>query len=211
MEASSDFFLILLYRYQDMSPSSKSAIETFFDGQGIFITGGTGFLGKVLIEKLLRSCQGIDRIYVLIRPSKTKNVESRLRDLINSQVTKQDVQALICFNWPTLIFTSKAFDTIRSSGLLAKILAVEGDLELPKLGLCAKDQETIIKNVSVVFHSAASINFDLPLKKAFELNFQGSRRVLELSKQILNLKVKMIFNTFKHFTRFNLYYFKLRF
>ena len=81
-----------------MPPSSKSAIKTFFDGQCIFITGGTGFLGKVLIEKLLRSCQGIDKIYVLIRPSRTKNVESRLRDLINSQVTKQDVQALICFN-----------------------------------------------------------------------------------------------------------------
>ena len=81
------------------------------------------------------------------------------------------------------------FDTIRSSGLLAKILAVEGDLGLPKLGLCAKDQETIIKNVSIVFHSAATINLDLPLKQAFELNFQGSRRVLELTKKILNLKV----------------------
>ena len=53
------------------------------------------------------------------------------------------------------------FETIRSSGLLAKMVTIEGDLGLPKLGLCTKDQETIIKNVSIVFHSAATINLDL--------------------------------------------------
>lgn len=35
-----------------------SAIEGFFRKKSIFITGATGFLGKQLVEKLVRSCPG---------------------------------------------------------------------------------------------------------------------------------------------------------
>lgn len=35
-----------------------SEISRFFDGKSIFITGATGFIGKQIIEKLLRSCPG---------------------------------------------------------------------------------------------------------------------------------------------------------
>jgi FlaA1/EpsC-like NDP-sugar epimerase len=35
--------------------------------RSIFITGATGFVGKVLVEKLLRSCPDIAKIYILVR------------------------------------------------------------------------------------------------------------------------------------------------
>ena len=38
-----------------------------YAGKSIFITGVTGFVGKVVLEKLLRSVPKVERIYLLIR------------------------------------------------------------------------------------------------------------------------------------------------
>lgn len=45
-----------------------------------------------------------------------------------------------------------------------KLVAVEGDLVEPGLGISENDRETLKKNVHVVFHSAATVRFDEPLK-----------------------------------------------
>ncbi|KAK8782312.1 hypothetical protein V5799_016345, partial [Amblyomma americanum] len=49
------------------------------------------------------------------------------------------------------------------------------------------DRATLIEEVSVVFHSAATIKFDEPLKVAVQLNVLGTRHVLDLCKRIPNL------------------------
>jgi len=58
------------------------SIKEFYNGCDIFITGGTGFMGKVLIEKLLRSCPGIKNIYVLMRHHKDKCITDRVKDML---------------------------------------------------------------------------------------------------------------------------------
>lgn len=63
-----------------------TTVQKFYDGQSIFITGGTGFMGKLLIEKLLRGCPGINCVYVLIRKKKEKNVLQRKEQLIDDTV-----------------------------------------------------------------------------------------------------------------------------
>ncbi|XP_046837363.1 putative fatty acyl-CoA reductase CG5065 [Vespa crabro] len=57
-------------------------IQKFYDDESVFLTGGTGFMGKSLIEKLLRGCPGIRCIYILIRSKKGKNVLERLDELM---------------------------------------------------------------------------------------------------------------------------------
>lgn len=68
-----------------------SSIPTFYAGSSIFITGATGFLGKVLIEKLLRSCPDIREIFLLIRPKVDANIDERLRQMLTNPVSSADV------------------------------------------------------------------------------------------------------------------------
>lgn len=64
-------------------------VSDLYLGKTIFITGGTGFLGKVLVEKLLRSCSGLKKIYLLVRTKKGRHPRERLRDLFSSPVSKK--------------------------------------------------------------------------------------------------------------------------
>jgi hypothetical protein len=43
-----------------------SVLETFH-GKNVLITGGTGFLGKVIVEKLLRCVPNVGKIFLLVR------------------------------------------------------------------------------------------------------------------------------------------------
>ena len=45
-----------------------------------------------------------------------------------------------------------------------KVSVIKGDILLPNFGLSTEDEETLIKNISVVFHSAATVKFDEALK-----------------------------------------------
>jgi len=45
-----------------------------------------------------------------------------------------------------------------------KLEAVEGDLTLPELGISPEQEKRIINQVNVIFHSAATVRFDEPLK-----------------------------------------------
>lgn len=61
-------------------------ISEFYSGKSIFVTGGTGFLGKTLIEKLLRSCAKIRHLFILVRPKRGKSVQERVDELLTCKV-----------------------------------------------------------------------------------------------------------------------------
>lgn len=73
---------------KDEGHSSGSSIDAFFAEKVIFITGATGFLGKALLEKLLRSCPSVATIFVLIRPKKDQTVDDRFKELLENPVRR---------------------------------------------------------------------------------------------------------------------------
>lgn len=58
-----------------------------FAGKNIFLTGGTGFLGKALIEKVLRTIPEIGTIYLLVRNKKDKTPSERVKDIFEDCVS----------------------------------------------------------------------------------------------------------------------------
>ena len=61
---------------------STISVPAFFAGRSVLVTGATGFMGKVLIEKVLWSCPNIKEIFLLVRPKKNVKIDDRLRKIL---------------------------------------------------------------------------------------------------------------------------------
>ncbi|KAF9412371.1 hypothetical protein HW555_009116, partial [Spodoptera exigua] len=148
--------------------ANYSNVASFYVGKSVFVTGGTGFVGKTLIEKLLYSCSGIDKIYVLVRDKYGKQASERLARITSTPV----------------------FDRIKKSGneALKKIVVISGDITRENLGLQDDVLKTLENEVSVVFHLAATVAFKLPLKDAMKINVNGTENVIELCRRMKNLQ-----------------------
>lgn len=70
-----------------MSSVDLPTVTQWISGQTVFITGASGFVGKVLLWKLLKSCTDINLIYVLLRRKKGKTSKQRLEELFASPVS----------------------------------------------------------------------------------------------------------------------------
>jgi fatty acyl-CoA reductase len=178
--------------------SSHIGVSEFYGGKTVFITGGTGFMGKVLLEKLLRSCPGVSKIYLLIRPKKGQDAHERLKLLLCSPVS------CISFRFPpdpsggesgfssdaSFFLSLQLFDPIRKSRPtdLHKVLPIEGDITQPELAISPNDRLTLARTVNIVFHSAATIKFDEKLKLSVTINMLGTQRLVELCKRMTNLE-----------------------
>lgn len=57
----------------------SSPVADYFAGKTLMLTGGTGFIGKVLVEKILRCCPDVDKIYLLIRPKAGQDPVDRIK------------------------------------------------------------------------------------------------------------------------------------
>lgn len=67
-------------------------IQKFYNNKTIFITGASGFMGKVLLEKLLYSCSDMKEVFILMRPKRGKSGTDRVEEM-----TKLPVKIMIMF------------------------------------------------------------------------------------------------------------------
>ncbi|XP_077287121.1 putative fatty acyl-CoA reductase CG5065 [Arctopsyche grandis] len=148
------------------SDQSTSEVGDWYKTKNVFITGATGFLGQTLIERIATVTPAY-KIYLLLRSKDGKNIKERLEAVLKSPI----------------------FDRLRNtnSEWLANISAIEGDIFEDELGLSEPDQQTLIKDCNVVFHCAANVKFNQTLKCAVMTNTLGTKRTLQLAKQMNNL------------------------
>lgn len=63
-----------------------TSVPQFYAGRSVLVTGATGFLGKALVEKLLRACPEIAAVYLIVRPKKGVEPLARVQELVQSEV-----------------------------------------------------------------------------------------------------------------------------
>ncbi|GAB1292569.1 Fatty acyl-CoA reductase 1 [Apodemus speciosus] len=151
------------------------SIPEYYEGKNILLTGATGFLGKVLLEKLLRSCPKVNSVYVLVRQKAGQTPQERVEEILSG----------------------KLFDRLRDENpdFREKIIAINSELTQPKLALSEEDKEIIIDSTNVIFHCAATVRFNENLRDAVQLNVIATRQLILLAQQMKNLEVFMHVST----------------
>ncbi|KAL7040997.1 hypothetical protein ACKWTF_000572 [Chironomus riparius] len=146
---------------------TESGIREFFKGKTIFITGGSGFMGKVLLEKLLYSCSDLKEIFLLMRPKRGKTGEQRVQEFAQIPVFHRIVKEM--------------------PDQFKKITPVYGDIVSDRLGLSDEEYKRVVSTTNVVFHLAASLKLEATLKPNVEMNLTGTWNVLEMCKEMKDL------------------------
>ncbi|XP_074086453.1 fatty acyl-CoA reductase 1 isoform X2 [Macrotis lagotis] len=151
------------------------SIPEYYEGKNVLLTGATGFLGKVLLEKLLRSCPKVNSVYVLVRQKAGQTPQERVEEVISG----------------------KLFDRLRDENpqFRQKIIAINSELTQPKLALTEEDKNIILDSTNIIFHCAATVRFNENLRDAVQLNVIATRQLILLAQQMKNLEVFMHVST----------------
>ena len=63
------------------------SVKRFYSNKTILISGCTGFLAKMILEKIVRSCSDFKKIYVLIRSKQGVSLQERLeKDIFQTPI-----------------------------------------------------------------------------------------------------------------------------
>ncbi|AAZ13428.1 Male sterility protein, putative [Trypanosoma equiperdum] len=162
-------------------------VHEAFSRKNFFLTGGTGFMGKVLIYKIMKEFPDVGYIYVLARGKNSR----RLKRYLNPQErVKLEVLSSPCFDPLRKSMGEAAFNALGS-----RVVAIEGNIVDNRIGLSDKDRQTLINHTHFIVHMAATVNFDERLNIAVETNTLGSLRVLTLAKECKNLEAMVHVST----------------
>jgi 1-acyl-sn-glycerol-3-phosphate acyltransferase len=136
-------------------------------GHTYLLTGVTGFLGKVVLEELLRRRDelGVERVSVLIRPKGPFDAEARFAREVAPSPSLSRLPA----------------------GWRDAVDVVSGSLDTPGLGLTPAARETLLTQTTRVVHAAASVDFGLPLADAARSNVTTALNMLAVARECRRL------------------------
>ncbi|KAH9637607.1 hypothetical protein HF086_014771 [Spodoptera exigua] len=150
-------------------------VQKFYNGKNILITGATGFLGKILVEKLLRCCPGVENLYLLVRQKRGKDIYTRMEEIFDDPVFSRLKEEVPKFRH--------------------KVVVVPADCEAAGLGLTLTDRQMLTEKVNIIFHSAATVKFDEHLRAALVTNVMAPLHLLRLARDVKKLDVLMHIST----------------
>ncbi|KAL1324906.1 alcohol-forming fatty acyl-CoA reductase isoform X3 [Arachis hypogaea] len=158
------------------------SIVQFLEDKSILLTGATGFLAKIFVEKILRVQPNVKKLYLLLRTTDTKSTEHRLHhEIIGKDLFKVLKKTL-----------GANFDSFVSE----KLSVVAGDISQENLDL--KDsilRDEIYSQTDVIVNIAATTKFDERYDVAMGINTLGVQNILSFAHQCNKLKMLVHIST----------------
>ncbi|XP_017980231.1 PREDICTED: fatty acyl-CoA reductase 1 isoform X1 [Theobroma cacao] len=151
-------------------------VVKFLQGKTILVTGATGFLAKVFVEKILRLQPNVNKLYLLLRAADTNSATKRL----NGEIISTELFRILRDRW------GSEFDLFLST----KVIAVPGDISSENLGLNeSKLREHMLREIEIVVHVAATTGFNESYDVALAINTFGALNVLSFAKKCDKIKL----------------------
>jgi thioester reductase-like protein len=125
----------------------------------VFLTGATGLVGSNLISPIL-NLDDSTRIICLIRANSDSEAESRLYSSLSN---------------------IKNHKSAREIG--SRIWAIHGDITLENLGISDMQYAMLTSEITHIVHCAASVQFNLPIRCARDVNLNGTKYVADLARK----------------------------
>ena len=155
-----------------IADGAQLSVPESFSGKHVFITGVTGFVGKVLLAMFAARVTTVRRVSVLVRTNRDYD-DARKR-------------------FDAVVACSEPFQAV-AKGVGAKALkswcddvvnVVRGDISKERLGLSEAAYHELTENdpVDLILHCAGNVNFNPPLDQALMVNSMGVAHKVEFAK-----------------------------
>ncbi|XP_024012428.1 LOW QUALITY PROTEIN: putative fatty acyl-CoA reductase 7 [Eutrema salsugineum] len=155
----------------------------FLENKTMLITGASGFLAKVFLERILRLQPNVKRLYLLVRASDKKSAEKRL----HSEVFEKDLFRVLRKN-----VGNETLNALISE----KVVPVPGDVSLNNMGVSDSNLlQAMMQEVDIVLHSAATTRFDDRYDVALGINTFGALNVLNFAKKCVKSELLLHVST----------------
>jgi len=145
------------------------SVRSSLAGKRVLVTGSTGFLAKVILEKLIRAVPDVGRLILLIRRGRDG---STARERFEREIA-----------------TSTVFDRLRAERadelqrfFTERIECITGEVTENGFGLSATKFVELAGRVDVVINAAASVNFREPLDQALAINTLSLHNITALTR-----------------------------
>ncbi|XP_020112859.1 probable fatty acyl-CoA reductase 4 isoform X1 [Ananas comosus] len=159
-----------------------SRIAGYFKDKNILITGATGFLGTIFVEKLLRVEPNVNKLFLLVRATNVASPKQR----IQSEVIGKEIFQVLKDKH------GKGFHSF----IEEKLIPVAGDVVHENLGIEDSDiKEHLWKKINIIVNVAATTGFFERYDVALDVNVLGAKHVLEFAKKCVNLNMLLHVST----------------
>ena len=138
-----------------------------FEQHEILLTGGNGFLGKVVLGLLLDRFPGLKHLHVLLRPQRDLSAQERFaREILDSPALAPVIE-------------KRGRNAVRE-----KITVWSGDIGKPLCGLESESLEQLTGRVGLILNCAGKVDFFPPVDDSFRSNVDGINHLAEVARRI---------------------------
>lgn len=148
----------------------------FLENKSILISGSTGFIAKILVEKILRIQPNVKKLYLLLRAAD----EIAAMQRFSNEVLDKNLFQVLKEKWGANL----------NSFISKKVSVVCSDISISHMGL--KDSicvEEIKHEVEIIINLAATTKFNERYDVALGTNTLGAKHVVNFAKQCPNFKL----------------------